>query len=170
MARTRRARRSAIPASTRGTIFDNDSHIQYSTHEINRPPEGPMLGMPAVLANTLVPWFAKATRVTSVETLAPRLRRVRFEGESLKGVRAEPGHEVEFRVGPTAIRHDTPSLVDPARGALEVFVFFHGQGPGSSCRHAAPGTARPTRLREARRAQQGLLAGRQAGPLIATCG
>ncbi|WP_153904240.1 hypothetical protein [Myxococcus sp. AB056] len=85
--------------------------------------------MPAVLANTLVPWFAKATRVTSVETLAPRLRRVRFEGESLKGVRAEPGHEVEFRVGPTAFRHDTPSLVDPARGALKVVVFFHAKAP-----------------------------------------
>lgn len=88
--------------------------------------------MPAVLANTLVPWFAKPTRVTSVETLAPRLRRVRFEGESLKGVRAEPGHEVEFRVGQTAFRHYTPSLMDPARGAMEVVFFLHGLGPGST--------------------------------------
>ncbi|ABF88962.1 iron utilization domain protein [Myxococcus xanthus DK 1622] len=105
-----------------------------------------------------------------METLAPRLRRVCVEGESLKGVRGEPGHEVEFRVGPTAFRHDTPSLGDPARGALEVVFFLHGHGPGSTCRHAVQGVARLARLREARRAQQGLLGGRRAGPLIAAYG
>lgn len=129
-----------------------------------------MPGMPAVLANALAPWFAKPTRVTSVEALAPRLRRVCFEGESLKGVRAEPGHEVEFRVGPTGFRHDRPSLADPARGALEVVFFLHDHGPGSPCRHAVQGAARPAQLREARRTQQGLLGGRQARPLIAACG
>ncbi|WP_226994143.1 siderophore-interacting protein [Myxococcus hansupus] len=88
--------------------------------------------MPALLANTLVPWFAKPTRVTTIESLAPRLRRVRFVGDALKGAHFEPGHEVEFRVGPTAFRHYTPTHVDVATGALEVVFFLHGQGPGSA--------------------------------------
>nr|AYM52827.1 FAD-binding 9 siderophore-interacting domain protein [Myxococcus fulvus] len=87
--------------------------------------------MPAVIANTLMPWFAKPSQVARVETLAPRLRRVRFEGESLRGVTYEPGHEVEFRVSPTAFRHYTPSWVDPGHGVMEVVFYLHGQGPGS---------------------------------------
>ncbi|NTX54999.1 siderophore-interacting protein [Myxococcus sp. CA039A] len=88
--------------------------------------------MPAVLANTLMPWFAKPSHVARVETLAPRLRRVRFEGESLRGVVHEPGQEVEFRVSETAFRHYTPSMMDPVTGAMEVVFFLHGQGPGSA--------------------------------------
>ncbi|QSQ12777.1 siderophore-interacting protein [Myxococcus landrumensis] len=98
--------------------------------------------MPAVLANTLMPWFAKPSRVTRVETLAPRLRRVRFEGDALRGIAHAAGQEVEFRVGPTAFRHYTPSLMDPAGGAMEVIFYLHGQGPGSAWAEALkPGDA-----------------------------
>ncbi|MCP3059405.1 siderophore-interacting protein [Myxococcus sp. K38C18041901] len=88
--------------------------------------------MPAVLANTLMPWFAKPSHVTHVEALSARLKRVRFEGASLRGVVHEPGHEVEFRVSATEFRHYTPSLLDAQHGIMEVVFYLHGQGPGSA--------------------------------------
>ncbi|AGC48504.1 hypothetical protein MYSTI_07232 [Myxococcus stipitatus DSM 14675] len=98
--------------------------------------------MPAVLANTLMPWFAKPSHVSRVETLAPGLRRVRFEGASLRGVSYEAGQEVEFRVSPTEFRHYTPSLWDVESGVLEVVFYLHGQGPGSAWAEALePGDA-----------------------------
>ncbi|AKT36728.1 siderophore-interacting protein [Chondromyces crocatus] len=87
--------------------------------------------VPAMLANVMEPWFARATRVTGVEDLAPRLKRVRFEGGSLRGLRFRAGQEVEFRVSETAFRHYTPSFFDGVAGALEVVFFLHGHGPGS---------------------------------------
>lgn len=88
--------------------------------------------MPAVLANTLMPWFAKPAHVTRVETLAPGLRRVRFEGAALRGVVHTPGQEVEFRVSSTEFRHYTPSLWDAESGVMEVLFYLHGRGPGSA--------------------------------------
>lgn len=88
--------------------------------------------IPALLANTLVPLFARPTRAVAIEELSPRLKRVRFEGAALRGVRWRPGQEVEFRVSGTAFRHYTPSHFDGASGALEVVFFLHGGGPGSA--------------------------------------
>ncbi|EYF02938.1 siderophore-interacting protein [Chondromyces apiculatus] len=88
--------------------------------------------VPAVLANVMEPWFARSANVTAVEDLAPRLKRVRFEGSALRGVRFHAGQEVEFRVSETAFRHYTPSAFDGTQGALEVLFFLHGHGPGST--------------------------------------
>ncbi|MCP3100644.1 siderophore-interacting protein [Myxococcus sp. K15C18031901] len=98
--------------------------------------------MPAVIANAVEPWLMKPSRVTRVETLAPRLRRVCLEGDALRGVAFTPGQEVEFRVTPTAFRHYTPSQVDAVQGTLELVFYLHGQGPGSAWASALkPGDA-----------------------------
>ena len=88
--------------------------------------------MPAFLANVLEPRFAKPTRVTDVVELAPSLRRVRLEGDSLRGLKFRPGQEIEMRVSDRAFRHYTPALLDAASGALEIVFYLHGGGPGSS--------------------------------------
>ncbi|MDC3954171.1 siderophore-interacting protein [Polyangium jinanense] len=87
--------------------------------------------MPAFLANVLEPRFGRRAEVTGVADLAPKLRKVRFEGEALRGVTFKAGHEVEFRVSDRAFRHYTPSAFDARAGAMEVVFFLHGQGPGS---------------------------------------
>lgn len=87
--------------------------------------------MPAFLANFVEPRFARRARVTEVIEVAPALRRIRFEGASLRGVSFRPGQEVEFRVSDRAFRHYTPMSFDAQQGALEVLFFLHGNGPGS---------------------------------------
>lgn len=88
--------------------------------------------MPAFLANVLEPRFARAARVTQVDELAPRLRRVRVQGEALRGVAFRPGQEVEFRVSERAFRHYTPASFDEKDGAMDIVFYLHGQGPGSA--------------------------------------
>lgn len=88
--------------------------------------------MPAFLANVLEPKFARPAQITAVNDLAPRLRRVTFEGPALRRASFWPGREVEFRVSERAFRHYTPSRFDTARGAFDVLFFLHGGGPGSS--------------------------------------
>lgn len=74
----------------------------------------------------------KPTRVAWVREEGPRFRRVRFEGESLKGTRFTPGMDVELRSGGRACRHQTPALFDADAGAMELVFFVCGEGPGSS--------------------------------------
>jgi NADPH-dependent ferric siderophore reductase len=88
--------------------------------------------LPAFLANVAESSFARATLVTEVLDLAPKLRRVRFEGAALRGVAFRPGQEVEFRVSERAFRHYTPAALDPRVGCMEVVFFLHGRGPGSA--------------------------------------
>jgi NADPH-dependent ferric siderophore reductase len=87
--------------------------------------------LPVFLANAVEPWFAKPAIVQHVEDLAPRLRRVRFKGEALKGGAFHAGQEIELRVSETAFRHYTPSRFDPLTGELEVIFYLHDKGPGS---------------------------------------
>jgi NADPH-dependent ferric siderophore reductase len=88
--------------------------------------------MPAFLANVLEPRFARRAKVTEIVALAPRLRKVRLEGEALRGVAFRPGQEVEFRVSERAFRHYTPARFDPERGTLDIVFFLHGEGPGTT--------------------------------------
>ncbi|WPB73655.1 hypothetical protein KYC5002_31990 [Archangium violaceum] len=88
--------------------------------------------MPAFLANVLEPRFARPARVVDVVDLAPSLRRVCLEGDSLKGVAFRPGDEIELRVSERAFRHYTPAVFEPATGSLEIVFYLHGRGPGSS--------------------------------------
>lgn len=88
--------------------------------------------LPVFLANALEPRFARPAVVTDIHVLAPRLRRVRFEGPALQGVSFRPGQEIEFRVSDRAFRHYTPASFDRDAGHLEVVFFTHGHGPGST--------------------------------------
>ncbi|HEU4535181.1 MAG TPA: siderophore-interacting protein, partial [Polyangiaceae bacterium] len=88
--------------------------------------------MPAFLANVLEPKFARPATVAAVIDLAPRLRKVIFEGRALRGAPFDPGCEVEFRVYDRAFRHYTASGFDTIRGAFDVVFFLHGRGPGSA--------------------------------------
>ena len=97
--------------------------------------------MPAFLADVLEPRFARPAVVTDVCELGLRLRRVRFEGEALRGVAFRPGQEVELRVSPRAFRHYTPVAFDGRAGTLDVVFHLHGNGPGSAWAAAlAPGS------------------------------
>lgn len=88
--------------------------------------------LPTFLASRAERWFGLQSSVAVVEPLSAKFCRVRFAGESLKGRRWEPGHEIEFRVDARALRHYTPASYDPAAGRIEVIFFLHGQGPGSA--------------------------------------
>ncbi len=88
--------------------------------------------LPAFLSKRMEGWFARPARVVAVEDIAPGLRRVRFEGAALRGVKYSPGQEIEFRVSETAFRHYTPAILDAERGLLEVYFYLHGLGPGSA--------------------------------------
>lgn len=87
--------------------------------------------VPTFLANIIEPRFARPVRVSAVIDLAPRLRLIRFQGESLRGAAFRPGQEIEIRVSNSAFRHYTPSAFDPATGSVEVIFYLHGKGPGS---------------------------------------
>lgn len=91
-----------------------------------------MPNLPVLLADRLEPWFGRPAHVTAVEALAPRLRRVRFEGAALRHVGYVPGQEVEFRASGTAFRHYTPAHFDAERGSFSVYFYLHGRGPGSA--------------------------------------
>jgi NADPH-dependent ferric siderophore reductase len=90
-----------------------------------------MPALPRLLADLVEPRFARACRVTGVEELAPRLRRVRFSGLELCKLPFRPGQEIEVRVDATAFRHYTPADYDAGRGSMEVVFYLHGGGPGS---------------------------------------
>jgi NADPH-dependent ferric siderophore reductase len=88
--------------------------------------------LPGFLSMRVERWFARPARVVAVEDIAPRLRRVGFEGDALRNVKYRPGQEIELRVSDTAFRHYTPAFFDAERGRMEVFFFLHGHGPGST--------------------------------------
>ncbi|PCC75213.1 NADPH-dependent ferric siderophore reductase, contains FAD-binding and SIP domains [Nannocystis exedens] len=88
--------------------------------------------IPAFLAARAEAWFGRACTVLETETLAPRLRRVRFGGAPLKRCGWRPGHEVEVRVGAREFRHYTPMRWDDARGEVDILFYLHGRGPGSA--------------------------------------
>jgi NADPH-dependent ferric siderophore reductase len=68
--------------------------------------------------------------VTYTEYIAPRLKRVRFEGDFLR-MPFFPGHAIGFRVGRHDFRHYTPVFADGENGICEVLFYLHGHGPGS---------------------------------------
>lgn len=75
--------------------------------------------------------LARPARVAWVNEEGPQFRRVRFEGEALKGVRFAPGMDVEFRVNGRTFRHFTPARFDAGAGAMELVFFVCGEGPSS---------------------------------------
>lgn len=80
--------------------------------------------------NLLDRFLLRAT-VTGVETLTPRMRRIRIAGASLRGLAWLPGQHVRVRVDTVSLR--TYSVWDYTDGEhLDLCVLDHaGQGPGA---------------------------------------
>lgn len=70
-------------------------------------------------------------RATWVKEEGPQFRRIRFEGEALKGARFVPGMDVEFRLDRRVFR-TTPARFDVEAGAMELVFFVCGEGPSAS--------------------------------------
>ena len=74
----------------------------------------------------------KRARVAWVQEEGPRFRRVRFEGEGLRGARFRPGMDVELTAHGRVFRHQAPALFDAETGAMELVFFLCGEGLASS--------------------------------------
>ena len=68
--------------------------------------------------------------VCDAEFLSPKLRRLRFEGRTLRGVKWTPGDKVKLRIRGKS-RSYTPSAMSSVEGWIDVIFFLHGNGPGS---------------------------------------
>lgn len=73
----------------------------------------------------------KQTVITEIEYYAPKLKRVRYQGDALRTVQWKPAQEVEFRVNDTEYRHYTPMCWNQEIGYTDVLFYLHGKGPGS---------------------------------------
>lgn len=87
--------------------------------------------MPRFMVNAATSAFGKALTVTQVQEPAPHFRRVRMEGEAMRGITIRPGADVQFRVSESDLRHYTPCAYDAEVGAVEILFYIHGNGPGS---------------------------------------
>jgi NADPH-dependent ferric siderophore reductase len=74
----------------------------------------------------------KQTVITEVEYYAPKLKRIRYQGDALRSIEWKPAQEVEFRVTDTEYRHYTPMYWNKEKGYTDVLFYLHGKGPGSS--------------------------------------
>jgi NADPH-dependent ferric siderophore reductase len=72
----------------------------------------------------------RSATVSEVEDLSARLRRIRFSGAVLKGLKWTPGDKVKLRVNGKS-RSYTPAAHDTRDGWMDVVVFLHGNGPAS---------------------------------------
>ena len=85
--------------------------------------------MPSTPRSRPRPVFRSA-RVSEIQDLSPRLRRVRFTGEELLGLAWTAGQKVKIK-GPDFFRSYTPSAFDAQEGWMDVIIFLHGSGPAS---------------------------------------
>lgn len=72
----------------------------------------------------------KAVTVCQVEDLSPRVRRIRFTGHRLKGIKWTPGDKIKLKVRGKS-RSYTPARIDAESGWMDVVFFLHGNGPAS---------------------------------------
>lgn len=70
-------------------------------------------------------------KVSEIELLDEKLKRIRFTSERLKQLQWLPGQEIEFRVSDQDYRHYTPCNWNIEEGYTDVIFYLHGQGPGS---------------------------------------
>lgn len=90
-----------------------------------------MPGVPTFLAQRIERWMGALATVSSIETLTPHLRLVRFEGEALQKRSCIPGQEVEIRVGERDFRHYTPVTYRQEQGEMEILFYLNKKGQGA---------------------------------------
>lgn len=86
--------------------------------------------MKTALKQKFVQFAGKAGRVTEVETLSPRVRRIRLAADRLVGQSFVPGDKIKLQAN-DVLRSYTPSRVNTQEGWLDIIVFLHGQGPAA---------------------------------------
>ncbi|MDE1147939.1 MAG: siderophore-interacting protein [Azospirillaceae bacterium] len=93
---------------------------------------GELEPQPGRVAQTLRRWLMRTARVAAVESLSPYFRRVRLEGEELVDAAWEQGQKIQVAMGTgLSARTYTPISWDNDRGATDLLIFTHGDGPGS---------------------------------------
>lgn len=90
-----------------------------------------MPAVPTLIADLFEPCVGRKCRVSRVDLLDARLRRIQFAGAARQGLAFRPGQEVEFRVDDPAFRHYTPVAYDRAAGTADIVFYLHDTGPGS---------------------------------------
>ena len=80
--------------------------------------------------------FPRLGHVVETEPIARRMRRVRIAGETLRHLPYLPGQQLRIRLTPTIFMRDSLRTYsvwhyDPERGALDLCILLHGDGPGT---------------------------------------
>ena len=84
----------------------------------------------------------RATTVSEVEALSPRIRRVRLSGDGLRGFPDSPGQKIKIKLASGQSRSYTPARLDGESGWMDLIFHIHGGGPASDwAASAAPGDA-----------------------------
>ena len=71
-----------------------------------------------------------AVTVTEVESLSPRIRRIRLGGAAIQGLKWSPGDKVKVQAGPK-LKSYTPARVNTEEGWMDIVFFLHGNGGAS---------------------------------------
>lgn len=76
--------------------------------------------------------FSRDLVVVSVEDIAPKLRLITLQSESLRGFSWVPGQKLQVTMGTALVaRTYTPIKPDAHTGQFQLIAFAHGLGPGS---------------------------------------
>jgi ferric-chelate reductase (NADPH) len=74
--------------------------------------------------------FREAT-VTRVQELSANFRRIELSGQALRGLACNAGDKVQVLLSRVGSRTYTPFAYNRERGAFELLLYAHGQGPGA---------------------------------------
>jgi NADPH-dependent ferric siderophore reductase len=72
------------------------------------------------------------TTVAEIAELGSRFRRVVLAGAGLRDLRCAAGDKVQVYIPDAGTRTYSPFAFDPSKGRLELLLFAHGGGPGST--------------------------------------
>ena len=86
---------------------------------------------PGLIESAALGLLTRGARVAEVQLLGPRYRRIRLEGEGLRGRDWTPGDTVRLVLPGWHKRCYTPSTWDGERGVLDFVAYLHGDGPAS---------------------------------------
>ena len=73
---------------------------------------------------------ALTVTVTELESLSPRIRRIRLAGPSIQGLSWLPGDKIKVQAGPK-LKSYTPARVNLEEGWMDIVFFLHGNGEAS---------------------------------------
>lgn len=90
-----------------------------------------MTSAKAVVGGVLGRFFFREARVEAVRDLSAHFRWMELSGDALREVSWSAGDKVQVFLPRAGMRTYTPLAWDAARGATQLLVYLHGQGPGA---------------------------------------